>query len=91
MTEPLLPGSSPTTCSCCHRPVPTGRVYGPGLGEKCARRRGYLPPRQPRTVRPAVVVQDGPDLFDAANQTAHITHAVPSGIMYAVPADRGRA
>lgn len=74
MTEPLLPDAEPTECTCCHRPVPTGRVYGPGLGEKCARRRGVLPPRRPRVS--CRMGQGGPDLMDLLNQPERRTMPV---------------
>ncbi|MFI2663250.1 hypothetical protein [Micromonospora carbonacea] len=46
--------------------MPTGVLHD-GLGETCARQRGILPPRIPR---PRTPEQDGPDLFDAANNTS---------------------
>ncbi len=62
MIEPLLPGPPPRHCIACGTPVPTGRLYGPGWGEKCARQRGALPPVIPRPRS-----EPGPDaeaLFD---------------------------
>lgn len=67
MDTPLLPGRPPARCLCCNHLVPTGRLYGPGLGEKCARRRGILPPVAPK---PVSAPQTGPSLLEWQTELA---------------------
>lgn len=75
MTLPLLPGAPARRCICCHHPIPTGRVYGAGYGETCARRLGLIPPAAPH---PRNDGQEGPDLFDAAGVSAEFSPALHS-------------
>ena len=65
MTLPLLPDAPPAECRNCGHKVPTGRLYD-GLGEKCARDSGLLPPATPRVT--GHDGQSGPDLLDLLNQ-----------------------
>lgn len=68
MTEALLPGPPPAVCGDCGHKVPTGRLYH-GLGPKCARQQGLLPPRIPRP-RAGHTTPNGPALFDPPTQEA---------------------
>ncbi|MET8278255.1 hypothetical protein [Micromonospora sp. NPDC005174] len=73
MTLPLLPDAPPAECRNCGHKVPTGRLYD-GLGEKCARDVGLLPPATPRVT--GYDGQDGPNLLDILNQSHRKERAV---------------
>ncbi|WBB94215.1 hypothetical protein [Verrucosispora sp. WMMC514] len=71
MTLPGLPSALPVPrrCRCCRRLVPSGVLYD-GLGEKCARRAGLLPPKLRRVVRRRPTAEQGPGLLAFLPATA---------------------